>query len=53
MSEKRVGILGGTFDPIHIGHLIMAEHIREFKLNKVIFIPSEILRIKTSNSNRC
>ena len=40
---SKVGIFGGTFDPIHMGHLITAQSVKEIReLEKILFIPAFI-----------
>jgi nicotinate-nucleotide adenylyltransferase len=37
----KTGVFGGLFDPPHIGHLIIAQHVlEEFRLQKILFVPS-------------
>jgi len=39
----KIGILGGTFNPIHIGHLILAEEAREkLGFDKIVFVPTNL-----------
>lgn len=48
MSCKRIGVLGGTFNPIHNGHLEIAGAVRRtYGLDKVLFIPSGMPPHKT------
>ena len=45
---ERVGIFGGTFDPVHFGHLILAEAaLEELDLDRIIFVPAGLSPFKT------
>ena len=50
--NKKIGIYGGTFDPIHVGHLITTRFVLEQRgLDKIIFIPCNISPLKTENDS--
>jgi nicotinate-nucleotide adenylyltransferase len=57
--SERLGILGGAFDPIHLGHLILAsEAKRQLDLHRVLFVPTfesahQVKAIHTTFAHRC
>jgi nicotinate-nucleotide adenylyltransferase len=49
MTKYRLGVMGGTFDPIHHGHLVAASEVAAaFDLDEVIFVPTGIPWQKTT-----
>lgn len=58
-KQRRIGIMGGAFDPIHYGHLLIAENAAaQYELDQVFFIPSGQSPVKnkqliTKASHRC
>jgi nicotinate-nucleotide adenylyltransferase len=52
VRRRRIGVMGGTFDPIHHGHLVAASEVRQvFDLDEVIFVPTGQPWMKSASSD--
>jgi nicotinate-nucleotide adenylyltransferase len=52
MSRESIGLIGGTFDPIHIGHLVIAERaLEQLDLDAVVFLPAGLPPHKQDESH--
>jgi nicotinate-nucleotide adenylyltransferase len=49
-SEQKIGLFGGSFDPVHLGHLLVAQAaVEELGLDKLFFIPAAQSPFKSEN----
>lgn len=52
MKKSRIGLFGGTFNPVHIAHLVIAERFcEELFLEKCYFVPANISPFKVNNDS--
>ncbi len=53
-ESQKIGLLGGTFDPVHNGHLAVANHVlRALALNSIWFIPASLPPHKDGHEDGC
>ena len=46
-TTERIGVFGGSFDPVHIGHLIIAQDaLEQLELDRLIFVPAAVSPLK-------
>jgi nicotinate-nucleotide adenylyltransferase len=49
--EKRIALYGGTFDPVHVGHLEVARRVSElFEIDELLFVPAQLAPHKISRA---